>query len=432
MFLLLACFAIFLAGVARYWVSYDPRISVPQVKEAYREPYLLAHNLNENGAFANPFRSLPTGSSAHVSPVFPAYMAALMRVFGEKSLGAYAIQWAAALVLALQLALYPVFSKILGMGQLNGFIGAAIWIAAKPPLISGWEALYVALLLAAGCCYYRRYLDALEPARHKIAWLLGALMGFLIFISQAAAPVYASWLAWDLWRNKIALFTKSFLPLVLLPAAIIAPWTIRNLRVFHSFVLVRDNFGFELSTSNNDCAQYGFDTNVQSGCFKQRDPYWSAAEARKVIALGEVGYNKTQLHTALNWIAGHPSRFIKLTAERFVAYWMPMETFTLPRTGGGRTERATIYLMTLLSVPGLIMLFRRDLKSAATLASCLVLFPLIYYIVQFVPRYRYPILWITFLLGAMPITACVRKLWKWLSAQLWIGNEMLRPSPEHQ
>ena len=71
--------------------------------------------------------------------------------------------------------------------------------------------------------------------------------------------------------------------------------------------------------------------------------------------------------------------------------------------------------MTLLSGPGLVILYRRDVKSATLLISCLTVFPLVYYIVQFEYRYRYPIMWVTFLLGAVPITACVRRLSKTFS-----------------
>jgi hypothetical protein len=68
-------------------------------------------------------------------------------------------------------------------------------------------------------------------------------------------------------------------------------------------------------------------------------------------------------------------------------------------------------------VPGLFILGRRDITSAGVLTSCLLLFPVIHYIVQFEYRYRDPILWITFLLGAVPITACLTRLWESLRVQ---------------
>jgi len=73
-------------------------------------------------------------------------------------------------------------------------------------------------------------------------------------------------------------------------------------------------------------------------------------------------------------------------------------------------ERFVIYLMTSLSTVGLVILFRRDFKSAVVCVSCLAVFPVIYYFVQYQDRYRYPLMWLTFLLGALPISIFVRRV----------------------
>ncbi len=237
-------------------------------------------------------------------------------------------------------------------------------------------------------------------------------MGFLILTSETVAPIYATWLAWEVWRHKYAFFKRSLLPLVFLPVAIVAPWTIRNYLVLHSFILIRDNFGLELSVSNNDCARFGIRRSEETGCFDNVHPNKSVNEARRVIDLGEVKYNALRLREALRWISSHPARFVKLSIMRFVAFWMPMEAFTIHDSSGRRLERVTIYLMTLLSLAGLVILCRRDIKSAAVLISCLSVFPVVYYIVDFEYRYRDPIMWVTFLLGAVPISACARRLWE--------------------
>jgi hypothetical protein len=100
---------LFSAALGRYWVSYSPSDSVSAGPESFR----LAHNLYNTGKFINPFGALATGPSAHLSPVLPSFLALLMKVFGHRSAGIYAIKLAAALVLSLQLALFPVFSRIL-------------------------------------------------------------------------------------------------------------------------------------------------------------------------------------------------------------------------------------------------------------------------------------------------------------------------------
>ena len=207
---------------------------------------------------------------------------------------------------------------------------------------------------------------------------------------------------------------------------------------------MRDNLGLELSLSNNDCAQFGISLNNLSGCDFKGNPNVNKDEAKKVLQLGEVEYNKLQSRDALRWIIDHPARFMKLTAMRFVVFWIPNESgkiflitptrlpavtpkpagaaATGDSTGGPpsrRLERAVIYLMTLLSGIGLVILYRQDIESMAVCMSCLTIFPLIYYVVEFEDRYRYPVLWVTFLLGTLPITTFVRAIW-----QTWLGNEI--------
>jgi hypothetical protein len=456
--LVIACLALFAAGLARYWVSYDPSSWVPRSPESLS----LAYNLYEKGQFGNPFEALATGPSAHTAPMFPAFLALLMKVFGDGGAGLYAMQLAAAVILSLQLAFFPLFSEMLGMGTLNGFLAGSIWIVAKVENYYMWESFYASLLLAIACCCYRRYLDSRGAEANRLGWTLGCLMGLSILVAPALAPIFAVWLAWEIWRSPRDFWKRSFLPLVLMPALVIAPWMIRNYRVFHHYVFIRDDLGLELSVSNDDCAQYGISLNIISGCFFKTHPNVSMEQAERVLELGEVEYNRLQLRDALRWITHHPTRFMKLTAMRFVAFWIPNEsgkiflmnparlaaespsiveaatarddsnnllttparqtaltpkTDAAPATGDRRLfQRAVIYLMTLLSVVGLVLLYRQDLASMAVCMSCLTFFPLIYYAVEFEDRYRYPILWVTFLLGTLPITTFVRHV-----RRTWFG-----------
>jgi hypothetical protein len=101
-------------------------------------------------------------------------------------------------------------------------------------------------------------------------------------------------------------------------------------------------------------------------------------------------------------------------------WWMPTESGTLhfaDYAGKDRLlERSVIYTMTMLSLLGLIILFRSDFKSALVCSSCLAFFPLIYYFIEFQDRYRYPVMWLTFLLGAFPISTFVRRVYFWRTA----------------
>jgi hypothetical protein len=405
-----ACIALFCFGTVRYWVFYDQADWIPPAPESFR----LAHNIAEGGQFANPFVPLDTGPSAHLAPAFPALLALIIRLFGDGAMGVYVAKLVPALLLCLQLALFPFISKTLGMGGLNGFIAAVIWIAAKvgSVFIAGhqqvpmypWDSFYVAFFLLIGIFCCRRYMEASGQQSKRIAWLIGLTLGVLMLTSPPAITVFGGWMIWAIWKSRQP--RSSHLVWVLLLVLITAPWLVRNYRVFDRPVFVRDNFGLELSVSNNDCAMFGIQQNFDNGCFLENHPNVNIIEARKVLALGEPEYNALRSQQAFAWIRRHPAKFLNLCAMRFAAFWIPPAadgSFSLTAIGR-RLERTVVYPMTALSIVGLVMLYRRDRLSAMMCMSCLGFYPLIYYLVQYEFRYRYPILWVTFLLGALPIT----------------------------
>jgi hypothetical protein len=416
---------LFLAALSRYWV-YDRTEVVRHDPESVR----LARSLAETGQFANPFVPLDTGPSAHTAPALPALLALLMCVFGDGVTGMYAIKFTAVIMLSVQLALFPVFSRWLGMGELNGIIGAVLWIAAavgtgatrghQPVPMFVWESLYAAILVAIAACSFRRYLDRSSVSSSRLAWLLGCAIGILTLTCPPGSVILVGFIGLLLCRDKMAIFKEShFFIIMLLPVVIIAPWIIRNFLVFDRLILVRDNLGLELSASNNDCARFGIQQNIESGCFAKVHPNANIDEARKVLANGEPAYNDLRLREALHWIDTHPARFFRLCALRVAAFWMPPangDRYSLLGVGR-RLERIAVCVMTPLSVAGLFILYRRDILSASVCLICLGLFPLIYYTVQYEYRYRYPILWMTFLLGSLPITALARRTYFFLSAE---------------
>lgn len=406
---LVACLFLFLLSISRYWIPYDLTLSVPETPESWH----LAHNLRATGRFANPFATLDTGPSAHLAPAFPAFLAFITSVFGVDSRGAFAYQFTAALAMSLLLGLFPVVSQILGMGILPGVIAASIWLTGKLFLFPSWEATYTSLLIAiATGCF--RWLLGSTAANLKVALLLGFSMGLLTLLTPTCIPVFLCWLIWLALSRKVCLFSAPAAALVLLPAVMVVPWMVRNYLVFDRIILVRDDLGEAVSTSNNDCAAFSLRMNLDGGCFQKVHPNASMTESEKVLAMGEARYNELRLREAGRWISGNPHRFIELSVQRFVAFWLPHESEHLTHEllrPGRRAERYCIYLMTFLSILGLLVIARRDIKSAATCAIWLCLYPVIYYVVQFEDRYRYPIMWITFLLGAVPLGIVIEWCW---------------------
>jgi hypothetical protein len=115
-------------------------------------------------------------------------------------------------------------------------------------------------------------------------------------------------------------------------------------------------------------------------------------EAEKVLDLGEAEYMEQKKREALDWIASNPGEFLRLTASRIAFFWGgPLHRFP---------DGSWQLLLSLLALLGA----RRtlpflDLPQRAALLIPLLTYPLVYYVVAYMPRYGYPVHWILFLLA---------------------------------
>jgi hypothetical protein len=405
--------ALFGGGIVRLAPHYDERGQFPEHAEAIH----LARSLAFRGEFANPFRLLPTGPSAHSSPAFPAFLALIIRVFGTGAKGNYAFQFAAAAALAVELALLPVLTEAMGWGLCPGLLACAIGLL--PPLFTfpDWEASYAGLLIVLVTIFWWTFVSRPQPSWSS-AVLLGVTAGILLLTSASAFSVLAVWFIYLLWKSQLG-FRKKCWAVVLIPVAMLMPWTVRNYIVFHRVIPFRLALGLELASSYNDCAPVGMRQSEKIGCFGQRSPNHNLEEAQKARALGEAQYNSEKFQEAYRWVVANPGRFSTLTLQRIYAFWFPYETDSPLQQltiQGRRKERLTIYAMTVLSVLGLPLLMKSNRTASFVVASWLLVFPLIYYLHLFEDRYRYPVLWATLVSGSYPLCLVLRPLLKVLTS----------------
>ncbi len=378
----------------------------------------LGSSIALRGRFADPFFPLPTGPSAHLAPGYPLIVALIIKLFGVGAYGDYALLWLTTIVVGVQLALLPFLADYVTLGPLTGAIAASAWLVAKFSLLP-WENDFAGLVIVAlAFPMYKALRTALT------LWELvytGILWGVLLLLTPTPLPILFFWLLLIVVNRTQA--ARSVLVLATLPLVVIAPWLIRNYRVFHHPVFLRDNLGLELAISNNSCTEFSAALNrIEGGCFSQHHPNENLAEAERVARLGEPAYNKMRLHEAESWIVQNRRRFLKLTTERFVAFWFPNVSgnpFSPPPSS--RWEWITD-LFTLLSLPGVLLVWRRDRRFAWVLGVWLTFFPLVYYLIQASLRYRRPILWATLLPGAYALVALLNLLWN-RRAHLPAGQE---------
>ena len=116
----------------------------------------VALSVVQEGSFAHPFYSLPTGPTAHTAPVYVLLYACVGKVFGIGWTGARVL-WALNIgFLALQLALLPVLSDRLGLGAIPGAIAAIFGAVVQPyRVLVEWESLFTGALLVVLCILTR-------------------------------------------------------------------------------------------------------------------------------------------------------------------------------------------------------------------------------------------------------------------------------------
>ena len=398
--------AVVLLGAFRCFrqIHYDPSASAPVKEEAVRTGYFLYHS----GEWSNPYWSLDTGPTAHTAPGFPAVVAAIYRLFGDGAPGAYMLQAVEAIVLTLQFALIPLVMHALGASYEAGVLAAFLAVLGVRQ-VPNWEANYVGLLLLIATLLACRYLRSLSQNRNSmgfgnsplsIASLLGVVWGSILLLNPSPLFIWVVWLilgSWQSWRHG---FAFAWLPALILPLMMLIPWEWRNYRVFHAFVPVRTNFGLELRVSNSPWAKASFYANFYHHYFPH--PNADVEEAKKVLAMGEVEYNRRQLQDAIQWIRANPRQALTLWGTRFRLFWLPPHASRIPEW--------TIDLATLMSIVGLFFLARTNRAEAILCLIFLTIYPPIYYILQNFDRYRYPILWVTFGLAAVACSQTVEFL----------------------
>jgi hypothetical protein len=107
-------------------------------------------------------------------------------------------------------------------------------------------------------------------------------------------------------------------------------------------------------------------------------------------------------------VRSEPARSARLIAGRFGSFWLPSpigDPWREVTTGGRRRESAMVFIATLLSLAGLVVVLRRRIEVGPLLAAWFLLLPLPYFVVQFSLRYRTPMLWVTFLLAGVALSA---------------------------
>ncbi|MBP0496105.1 hypothetical protein [Roseomonas indoligenes] len=270
---------------------------------------------------SNPYM-LPTGPTAHVSPIHTAYLAGIFALLGENTATSRVAQglvcvalWVASTFLSLRIA------ARLGLGQAGRWTIVLLTCVTPFYLTDSvlyyrqWDQPFAAFLLVASLAVVLR--ARAEGGRGTVASAAG-LAGIGGLVSPAVLPAMLLGLLTLLpWREGRRAATQGLLAGVIV-AACLVPWGIRNSQELGVFTMTRSNFGLELAVGNNDLAD---GTPMGAGIH----PFVTPEAARRAAEVGEAAYMREMRDLAMSWIREHPGRFVELSATRAKLLLFPRE-----------------------------------------------------------------------------------------------------------
>jgi hypothetical protein len=355
----------------------------------------LGESLARDGSFSNPLAAYDTGPTATEPPLYPLFLALCIKIAQDTSLvllSATAITTFAGAVTAV--LLHSLVARLLGTGaatfaavlwMVSAWMGSTVnWIF--------WDAAFTPLVLIAFC---HSTVDTSDGDSFIRSCLLpGTLLGALFLLNPAALAVAAAW--WICrafaWHGAGRMTRRQSLGILLVAAVVGAPWIVRNWAIWGR-PIVRENFGYTFFASNNPCAQPLLAENLGNGCYEHTHPNENRVEAQLMRSLGEPEYDRVKTAASLAWIRSNKARFASLTARRILLFWFPSPKDL-------RWQAYGTWVATLLSIPGLLWMWRNRAPLDRFVAATAALYPTVYYIVVADIRYRAPFAWVAVLPAA--------------------------------
>ncbi len=217
----------------------------------------------------------------------------------------------------------------------------------------------------------------------------GLLSGLTVLLNSTLLlfiPVCGLWMLLGTIKAKspiLSALLRSMLACVL-ALACIAPWTVRNFSVFHTFIPLRGNLGAELHQSILEEHQgfpWGATIPVCEVC-----PVF-----QQYRQMGEASYVRREGEIAKQEIRSHKQRFVDYSLKRFYFFWVslpkPVEKGVLIEAA----RESNYFFLSLASLLGLALALKQRIPGAILFAWAFALVPLTYYFITVQARFRHPL-----------------------------------------
>ncbi len=342
----------------------------------------IASNILEGkGIILNRYRE------ASFPPLYPVFLAGLQRIglgsirdirLAQAFLGAGSCLW----LMGIARAAFPRHANSLG-------VIAALFLAVYPPAI--WygrqvmtETVFLFLLLSGMYCLFRGI-----AGRGMYYWLGGAAIffGLGMLCRPTLMPfafVIPLWIVFVRPDLRFRRLVSYLLPLIL----VIAPWGIRNYRLFHRIVPITTQAGNILYLANNPLATGG---TVSISYYLNAGVYHPGDEE------DELSYNREYGRRAVAFIVASPPRFFRLCWRR-LAWFYHLD---------GHYHRPVLLIpfwgIIVLAGAG-FWLVREHWKITVPLILLIMNFTVIHMVFPPEGRYRLPVMPVFFLFAAVALT----------------------------
>jgi len=342
---------------------------------------IAAHIVRGQG-FSSPFHA-DTGPTAWIPPVYPYLVALVFRLFGLYSAASAIVILGFQCILA---AATGITIHALGRRTLGPQVGLfAAWIWALSPIFFRWAVSWIwdfAVSAFLVTVIFVVTLDAAEKNSRRRWLLLGALWAVAALTNPALLTLmpftflYAAFKNYRSYRPWLASLGLS----AALFAALVSPWLIRNELVFHHAVFFRSNFWFEFHLGNY---------HASNGMgFAGRHPTANPAEFQKYAQWGELAYIDYWKQDALRFVREYPAEFRELTLHRAWWFW---DGTPLLYQGREWWQPWEFWPLSLVGWLGLLFALTRRPRGWILYAAALIVYPLPYYFVYPVAKYRHAI-----------------------------------------
>ncbi len=345
----------------------------------------VARSIVTGHGFTSPFWPV-TGATALVPPLYPYLLAGVFRVFGL-----YTVQSSLAILLIQSLfsalTCIPIYLTVKeSAGERTAQLAAWLWVVYPFSIFYGatqvWDYAQTSFLFAL--CFY--WLQRL-PSQKLIGWLgFGALYGVAALSNPSILSVLPFLLLVALWRSRRsnwflrgALTTLAFF-------VVITPWTVRNYRVLHTVVPIRDGFWLEFWAGNHGDTMYTNPGNAH--------PATNPVEMQQYEAQGEVAYLAGKHALSRTFVHQHPLFFVGVSLRRFFRFWTGAWSFTHDYL---RTEYLDVpnfffcTCITFFMLRGIRRWWHAAPGDALPYLIVVLFFPITYYLSHASMDYRQPI-----------------------------------------